>query len=164
MSNSLIKIIIGAVLVSSVGVFVFATKTPVFISKVDEEKQTVATKTDNNYFADEEEDEEEYDDDNEGVRSVVATSPVANVTQSNTIQSTITLFQIAQHSSRASCWSAISGGVYDLTGWIPNHPGGEKNILSICGTDGSAKYDNQHGGSSKITKILFGFKIGTLTN
>lgn len=142
MSNSLIKIIIGAVLVSSVGVFVFATK------------------TDNNYFAD----EEEYDDDNEDVRSAVATSPVANVTQSNTIQSTITLSQIAQHGSRASCWSAISGGVYDLTGWIPNHPGGEKNILSICGTDGSAKYDNQHGGSSKITKILFGFKIGTLTN
>ena len=77
--------------------------------------------------------------------------------------SEITLTQIAQHSSRTSCWSAINGGVYDLTSWIPNHPGGEKTILSICGIDGSDGYNGQHGGRAKIMTILGGFKIGTFT-
>lgn len=76
----------------------------------------------------------------------------------------ITLSLISTHNSRSSCWSAINGEVYDLTSWIPNHPGGEQVILSICGRDGSNDFNGQHGGSRKIATILAGFKIGTLAN
>lgn len=76
--------------------------------------------------------------------------------------SVFTLSQVAVHNSRLSCWSAINNNVYDLTSWIPNHPGGEQNILSLCGTDGSSAYNTQHGGASKPTRILAGFKIGAL--
>ncbi|MEK7194180.1 MAG: cytochrome b5-like heme/steroid binding domain-containing protein [Patescibacteria group bacterium] len=73
-----------------------------------------------------------------------------------------TLTTVAKHNSRSSCWSAINGSVYDLTSWIPNHPGGKQAILSLCGIDGSQSFNNQHGGSSKVARILGGFKIGTL--
>jgi cytochrome b involved in lipid metabolism len=90
--------------------------------------------------------------------------PTTTPTPAPTTSGGITLNQIAEHSSRSSCWSAINGNVYDLTSWIPNHPGGEKTILSLCGIDGSNGYNSQHGGSSKPARILGGFKIGALAS
>ena len=78
-------------------------------------------------------------------------------------QGAFTLTDIARHNDTTSCWSAINGGVYDLTSWIPRHPGGEAAIVSICGIDGSDRFNAQHGGSPLQAKILIGFKIGTLT-
>jgi cytochrome b involved in lipid metabolism len=74
----------------------------------------------------------------------------------------ITLAQVAGHNSKASCWAAISGSVYDLTAWIPNHPGGEQAILSLCGKDGTAAFNGQHGNNIKAKAVLAGFKIGAL--
>jgi cytochrome b involved in lipid metabolism len=73
-----------------------------------------------------------------------------------------TLAEVAAHSNAASCWSAINGDVYDLTQWIAKHPGGEGAILGICGKDGSAAFNGQHGGQSRPENILSGFKIGAL--
>lgn len=86
-------------------------------------------------------------------------------TKTTTSQSSgITLNMVAAHDSRESCWTSINGNVYDVTSWIPNHPGGEKAILQLCGTDGSKKFNEQHGGAEKQAMILVGFKIGTLSN
>ena len=74
----------------------------------------------------------------------------------------VNLAQVMVHNSSTSCWSAIDGGVYDLTSWIPNHPGGEEAILYLCGKDGSEAYQGKHGGNMKVARILGGFKIGTL--
>ncbi|MGB4076265.1 MAG: cytochrome b5-like heme/steroid binding domain-containing protein [Minisyncoccia bacterium] len=74
----------------------------------------------------------------------------------------ITLAQVATHASRTSCWSAIHGSVYDLTSWIPKHPGGEGAILSLCGIDGSEKFNRKHGSDTKPPLILAGFKIAPL--
>lgn len=71
--------------------------------------------------------------------------------------------QIAEHTLRSSCWSIINGNVYDLTGWIPQHPGGEQAILRLCGKDGSEQYNAQHGGARRPALILGGFKIGILS-
>lgn len=71
-----------------------------------------------------------------------------------------TAADVAAHNSKSSCWSIINGNVYDLTSWIPKHPGGENAILQLCGTDGSAKFNGQHGGAAKQAGILAGFKIG----
>lgn len=91
------------------------------------------------------------------------TSDPAAQTQTETAVlegSGITAGMVAAHNSRSSCWSTINGNVYDLTSWIPKHPGGEKAILQLCGTDGSAKFNGQHGGAPKQAAILAGFKIG----
>ena len=73
-----------------------------------------------------------------------------------------TLAQEAEHNTAASCWSAINGDVYDLTGWIQNHPGGPNAIRSICGTDGSMGFNNRHASTPDALAKLPEFKIGTL--
>ena len=90
------------------------------------------------------------------VQQAVSQKPLAQ-------QGTITAAAIAMHSSYTSCWSSINGNVYDLTSWIPQHPGGPQAILQLCGTDGSAKFNAQHGGQALQAKILAGFKIGIIT-
>ena len=94
------------------------------------------------------------------------TSQVASSTNvSSSTASTVkqySLSEVAMHPNAASCWSAINGGVYDLTNWIPKHPGGEKAILSICGKDGSSAFNGQHDGAAKQAAILVTFKIGQL--
>lgn len=75
---------------------------------------------------------------------------------------TFTSAQVATHNSEADCYSAVNGNVYDLTAFITKHPGGDRNILRICGIDGSAAFNSQHGGDPKPERILAGFEVGTL--
>lgn len=85
------------------------------------------------------------------------------VSKATPVTSNISLAEVGQHNSKASCWATINGNVYDLTSWIPQHPGGERAILQICGIDGSSKFNHQHGGATKQAMILAGFKIGVAT-
>jgi hypothetical protein len=75
----------------------------------------------------------------------------------------ITMADVASHSNATNCWAVINGAVYDLTSWIPEHPGGQQAILQLCGTDGSEKFNNKHGGQEPMVTILAGFRIGELT-
>jgi len=75
---------------------------------------------------------------------------------------TISMATVKQHASASSCWSAINGNVYDLTKWINRHPGGAGAIKSLCGVDGSTRFNGQHGGQSSPEAALANFKIGAL--
>lgn len=75
---------------------------------------------------------------------------------------TFTFAQVRTHNSASSCYTTIHGSVYDVTSWIDQHPGGAQAILSLCGTDGSAAFDAQHGGQRRPEAELASFKIGTL--
>lgn len=72
----------------------------------------------------------------------------------------MSLAGVAKHADATSCWSIINGGVYDLTSWMPRHPGGEEAILKLCGKDGSEAFNRQHGGAAVQAQALAGFKIG----
>jgi cytochrome b involved in lipid metabolism len=69
---------------------------------------------------------------------------------------------VAQHNSASDCWSAISGNVYDLTAWIPQHPGGSGVIENMCGRDGTRSYNGQHQGDATADAVLTGFLVGPL--
>ena len=69
---------------------------------------------------------------------------------------------VATHNTRVDCYAAVNGFVYDLTSWISQHPGGEENILKLCGTDGTAAFTRKHGMNQKAKDTLEGFKIGVL--
>ncbi len=69
---------------------------------------------------------------------------------------------VATHKDGTSCWTVINGGVYDVTSWINQHPGGPDAILSLCGKDGSSTFTNQHEGQMRPEQELAGFKIGVL--
>lgn len=73
-----------------------------------------------------------------------------------------TIAEVATHNSAQSCWTAISGSVYDVTEWINKHPGGSKAILSLCGTDGTAAFTGKHAGQAGPLEALAGFKIGVV--
>jgi cytochrome b involved in lipid metabolism len=72
------------------------------------------------------------------------------------------MVEVGKHNSRTDCWVAVNGGVYNLTTWIDQHPGGADKILALCGKDGSAAFNAQHGSSAQANATLISFKIGTL--
>jgi cytochrome b involved in lipid metabolism len=48
----------------------------------------------------------------------------------------ITLAEVSTHASESSCWTIVNGSVYDITSYIPRHPGGKREIMAICGKNG----------------------------
>lgn len=97
----------------------------------------------------------------EGTDSSFDDTPGSGINTTPSAQ-TYTSAQVATHNSASSCWTIIRGGVYDLTVWIGQHPGGERAILGLCGTDGTAAFDRQHGGSGRPEDTLTSFKIGVV--
>lgn len=71
--------------------------------------------------------------------------------------------KVATHNDAESCWTIINGNVYDLTSFVSRHPGGERNILKICGTDGTEAFMSQHGGDARPENILVSLLLGPLT-
>lgn len=92
-------------------------------------------------------------------------SEVSSITASTSItkEKTYTLADVILHNSEASCWSAVNNKVYDLTSWISKHPGGRKEILSICGKDGTFAFMDEHEGDRKPEEKLAAFYVGALT-
>lgn len=90
--------------------------------------------------------------------------PVSTATETvaSTSLATYNLALVATHKTASSCWTTIAGEVYDLTPWIANHPGGEEAILSLCGIDGTASFNDQHGGQARPERELAKFHIGAL--
>lgn len=90
----------------------------------------------------------------------VGSTPATNFVPTGT---SFTTAQVAEKNSKSSCWTIISGNVYDITAYIPNHPGGEAEILQVCGKDGTQLFakpmQHKEGGASDV---LAGFKVGTL--
>ena len=76
---------------------------------------------------------------NQSKKTTVAGS---SVTQTDNTGSFYTLSDVASHSSKNDCWMVIEGNVYDVTFFIPNHPGGSR-ILQGCGKDATDLFTGQ---------------------
>lgn len=168
MSTKNITLIIGIILILGIGGFVYSQKdndikvsTPLTNTVID---KTVGTECEDGEVdcISNNNEPSEYDDIKAGTSGTSNNTTPAKTTPNTTgvTLKTYTSADVSSHNSKTSCWSIINGSVYDLTSWVPQHPGGERAILSICGVDGSANFNGQHGGSSKIASILAGFKIG----
>ena len=48
---------------------------------------------------------------------------------------TYTREEVAQHNKSTDCWVVLHGQVYDVTKWLPRHPGGARIILHYAGQD-----------------------------
>lgn len=73
-----------------------------------------------------------------------------------------TTAEVAAHATPASCWTVISGQVYDLTGWINQHPGGKDQITALCGKDATAAFTQQHANQTAAAVALDRFRLGPL--
>jgi hypothetical protein len=47
-----------------------------------------------------------------------------------------TLEDLAKHASKKDCWMAVNGKVYDVTGFLEDHPGGPDIMLEHAGARG----------------------------
>lgn len=79
-------------------------------------------------------------------------------TQNSTTEK-ISLTELANHNSLEDCWIAYKGKVYDITSFLPRHPGSAGAILPYCGsaTEFEQAFTKQHG-TSKVSMLM---KVGT---
>ena len=91
-----------------------------------------------------------------------ATPGTASSSVSAGATATYTVADVATHNNASSCWTIVNGKVYDVTSFITKHPGGQKSILKMCGTDGTANFTAQHGGKRGPEAALAKQQIGTL--
>ncbi len=89
-------------------------------------------------------------------------SPTSTASPSASTSTSYTLDQVKQHNIATDCWAAVNGGVYNLTDWVGQHPGGADRITALCGTDASAAFNRQHSGQDRPESALTRFYIGDL--
>jgi cytochrome b involved in lipid metabolism len=81
-----------------------------------------------------------------------------------TSTSGITRASLAKHSVATDCWVAFEGSVYDVTAFIPKHPGGADSITGTCGMaeEFESAFIAQHGRSKVRMMMKVAPKQGTL--
>lgn len=92
-----------------------------------------------------------------------STAPTKSASPSASVSSDLTqltLLEVKRHNSGTSCWSVVSGNVYDLTSWINKHPGGATVIRAICGIDGTDAFEGQHAGQGNPANQLSKYYLG----
>lgn len=102
-----------------------------------------------------------------------ATNKADTNASSSDLAGPITVEQVALHNSKTDCWTIVDGGVYDITSYVPRHPGGDE-ILRACGADGSSLFNSRTTSdgetvgsgephSNNASKQLESLKIGDLS-
>lgn len=74
-----------------------------------------------------------------------------------------TFSDVAAHAREVDCWTVIGDGVYDITSFIPQHPGG-RALLPACGKDGSTLFAMQpeHAEAQAMAVMESTYRIGTI--
>ena len=49
--------------------------------------------------------------------------------------------QVAEHKKPKDCWVILYGEVYDVTRWLPKHPGGARILAHYAGEDATVSPD-----------------------
>jgi hypothetical protein len=59
----------------------------------------------------------------------------------------ISVADLAQHARMTDCWIVFNGSVYDITNYLPRHPGGPGKMTPYCGKASgiTAAATDQHG-------------------
>ncbi|CAH3020132.1 unnamed protein product [Porites evermanni] len=71
------------------------------------------------------------------------------------------LEEVSFHADQNSCWIVIKDGVYDVTDFVGEHPGGREIMLEHAGLDATTVFQDI-GHSAEALKILAKYYIGEL--
>ena len=77
----------------------------------------------------------------------------------------LSLSEIAKHSTPSDCWLLISNKVYNVSSFIAAHPGGSGTIIPNCGKDSTQAYSTKGGDgshSANANTMLRDYYIGDL--
>lgn len=69
--------------------------------------------------------------------------------------------EVANHNTPDDCWVVIDGGVYDVTNFLDDHPGGPMELENVAGKDASAEFEDiGHSGEARVD--MSKYKVGIL--
>ena len=69
--------------------------------------------------------------------------------------------EIEKHTTEGDCWVVIRGEVFDVTEFLPDHPGGKRAPLIYAGKDATEEFDMLHK-PELLEKYASEYKIGTV--
>eukprot|EP01112_Ceratiomyxa_fruticulosa_P016241 TRINITY_DN4874_c0_g2_i1.p1 TRINITY_DN4874_c0_g2~~TRINITY_DN4874_c0_g2_i1.p1 ORF type:complete len:161 (+),score=35.60 TRINITY_DN4874_c0_g2_i1:264-746(+) len=93
--------------------------------------------------------------------SYSSTSPTTQTqTPKKEVDVLITPEEVARHNTLDDLWTAIHGDVYNLTGYVDEHPGGD-TLYRAAGKDGTKLFEEQ-GHSDEARVAMKKWKIGKL--
>ena len=84
--------------------------------------------------------------------SRIAPAPTA-ATAAESGNAPISAEQVAKHNTEKDCWVILNGKVYDVTTFLPDHPGGKKAIMLFAGKDASEEFNMLHN-ANVLTKYM----------
>ena len=64
---------------------------------------------------------------------------------------------LKEHNKKDDAWTCIGGKVYNMTPYLPYHPGGEKELMRVAGRDGTKLFGASFNAQvSHIIKVALG--------
>ncbi|WFD37939.1 uncharacterized protein MJAP1_000887 [Malassezia japonica] len=75
----------------------------------------------------------------------------------------ITFAELCEHNTEQDLWLLIDGKVYDVTKFMPEHPGGDEVLTTEAGKDATEHFEDV-GHSDDARDQLKGMLIGTLAD
>ncbi|XP_076238320.1 cytochrome b5 [Calliopsis andreniformis] len=70
--------------------------------------------------------------------------------------------EVTKHNQEEDLWIVYKDGVYDITKFLKEHPGGEEVLVSLGGQDATKCFD-EIGHTVEAIQLRETFKIGTVT-
>ena len=66
------------------------------------------------------------------------------ITPEKQIEAGVTRIELQKHNTQYDCWMVLRGKVYNVTKYIPYHPGGFDEVMKGAGIDGTKLFDSSH--------------------
>ncbi|MFM2374638.1 MAG: hypothetical protein RLZZ234_633, partial [Candidatus Parcubacteria bacterium] len=98
-------------------------------------------------------------------RTTTPTSAVTPTKPTSPSGAKLTTTSVATHSRASDCWIIVNNNVYNVTDYIPFHPGGVSTITNYCGKEATTAFNTKGGGSSHSANaktLLAKYLIGAL--
>ncbi|XP_046753381.1 cytochrome b5-like [Diprion similis] len=71
--------------------------------------------------------------------------------------------EVSKHNHKEDLWIIIHNGIYDVTNFLKEHPGGEEVLLNLAGEDGTECFE-AIGHSPEAKHLRKMYKIGDLAD
>ena len=69
---------------------------------------------------------------------------------------TYTREEVAKHKKFTDCWVVVHGQVYDVSKWLPRHPGGARILMHYAGEDATV---SSIFGCSRVDRLYVGHRV-----